>query len=206
MQHFADFAPFPISSAIGSEATRIGSTLRAGKIGSAIGTGLGIAKGTGAFDTEEERAKTGSLDRAAKILGYGLAGSAVGGGVGSSVGYIRNNPKKIKVKVTPKPSAEVKTEERFIPPLPTNLKPVKSKTPSKVEADPTLKRYLDNEGGMEPVKADQTLMNQLDNDMLERKRMDSNYKSFMQHFAQFGSQDADFGIVKQMSRLVGNFM
>jgi hypothetical protein len=86
MQHFADFAPFPVSPAIGTAATRIGGALKGGQIGSAIGTGLGVAKGSGVFDTEEERANTNGWDRAAKTLGYGLAGNALGTGLGTAIG------------------------------------------------------------------------------------------------------------------------
>ena len=93
MQHFAhfgsqeaNFAPFPVSPAIGTAATRIGGALRGGQLGSAIGTGLGVAKGAGVFETEEERANTNGWDRAAKTLGYGLAGNALGTGLGTAIG------------------------------------------------------------------------------------------------------------------------
>jgi hypothetical protein len=93
MQHFAhfgsqdaNFAPFTVSPAIDAAATRIGGALRGGQIGSAIGTGLGVAKGAGVFETEEERANTNGWDRAAKTLGYGLAGNALGTGLGTAIG------------------------------------------------------------------------------------------------------------------------
>ncbi len=96
MQHFANFALFPVSPAISTAATRIGGALRGGQIGSAIGTGLGVAKGAGVFDTEEERANTNGWDRAAKTLGYGLAGNALGTGLGTAIG---SNSRFIKGKV-----------------------------------------------------------------------------------------------------------
>lgn len=203
MQHFAVFSPFPTNSPISASATSIGGALKGGQIGSAVGAGLGIAKGSGAFESEEERAKTNGWDRAAKMLGYGVAGTAIGGGIGSAVGYKQRPLEKISIKeqtnLKPPFQSHSPEKEGFIPPLPTNLKPVKPKvkrTNGNVKADPELMKYLNNEGGMQPVKADEALMKQLDNDMLERKRMDSNYKQ-MQHFTHFAatrSSGANFSL------------
>jgi hypothetical protein len=99
MQHFANFAFEQVlgqaknlgqqglnkAKTLGYAAKNVAgdiSQMRGTQIGAGIGAVAGLARGAGAGETEEERAKTTALGRVGKVFGNTAGGAAVGGAVG----------------------------------------------------------------------------------------------------------------------------
>lgn len=88
MQHFANFG---FEQLVG-QAKNLGysaknamgniSQMRGTQIGAGIGGALGLVKGAGAGETEEERDNTTALGRVGKVFGNTAAGTAAGGALG----------------------------------------------------------------------------------------------------------------------------
>ena len=108
MQHFANFG---FEQLVG-QAKNLGysaknamgniSQMRGTQIGAGIGGALGLVRGAGAGETEEERDNTTALGRVGKVFGNTAAGTAAGGalGLGAQVsGYPQKLGKYARGKV-----------------------------------------------------------------------------------------------------------